>query len=75
MKLINNAPRNYVAFDYILEAGKVLEVEDKTAAKILLNQDGVEEYIDKKEVEKLKKELEELKQAKTKEKSKKQTKK
>lgn len=63
MKLINNSPRNYIAFDVILEAGKVLEVEEKTA-KIFLKQEGVEEYIDKKDVEKLKKELEELKQAK-----------
>ena len=63
MKLINNSTRNYMAFDIILEAGKILEVDDKIA-KILLNQDGVEEYIDKKDVEKLKKEIEELKQTK-----------
>lgn len=63
MKLINNAPRNYIAYDVILEADKVLEVKDDVA-KILLKQEGVEEYIDKADVEKLKKELKELKESK-----------
>lgn len=63
MKLINNSPRNYIAYDVILEAGKVLEVKEDIA-KILLKQEGVEEYIDKADVEKLKKEIKELKEAK-----------
>lgn len=66
MKLINNSIRNYIAFDTILEAGKVLEVKDKEAAKILLNQPDVEEYIDKEEVKKLKEENKKLKEAKAK---------
>ena len=61
MKLVNNSPRNYVAFDTILEAGKVLEIKDSKTANILKTQPGVEEYIDKEEVEQLKKEVEELK--------------
>lgn len=66
MKLINNSIRNYIAFDTVLEAGKVLEVKDKEAAKILLNQPSVEEYIDKEEVKKLKEENKKLKEAKAK---------
>lgn len=61
MKLINNSTRNYIAFDVVLEAGKVLEVNDSKTANILKTQPGVEEYIDKNDVEKLKKEVEELK--------------
>ena len=61
MKLINNSPRNYIAFDTVLEAGKVLEIKDSKTINILKTQPGVEEYIDKEEVEKLKKEVKELK--------------
>ena len=61
MKLINNSPRNYIAFDTVLEAGKVLDIQDSKTVNILKTQPGVEEYIDKEEVEKLKKEVEELK--------------
>lgn len=61
MKLINNSTRNYIAFGTVLEVGKVLEVVDEKTAKILLNQNGVEEYVDKEEVKQLKKELEQLK--------------
>ena len=71
MKLINKSPRNYIAFDTVLEAGKVLDIKDTKIINIFKTQPGVEEYIDKEEVEKLKKELEELK----KEEPKKQTKK
>lgn len=73
MKLINNSPRNYIAFDTVLEAGKVLEIKDSKTINILKTQPGVEEYIDKEEVEKLKKEVEELKAKK--EEPKKETKK
>lgn len=66
MKLINNSTRNYIAFDTVLEAGKVLEIKDKEIAKILLNQPDVEEYIDKEEVKKLKEENKKLKEAKVK---------
>ena len=66
MKLINNSIRNYIAFDTVLEAGKVLEVKDKEIAKLLLNQPDVEEYIDKEEVKKLKEENKKLKEAKAK---------
>ncbi len=65
MKLINNSPRNYIAFDTVLEAGKVLDIQDSKTINILKTQPGVEEYIDKEEVEKLKKEVEELKTKKT----------
>lgn len=61
MKLINNSTRNYIAFDVLLEAGKVLEINDSKTANILKTQPGVEEYVDKEDVEKLKKEVEELK--------------
>lgn len=68
MKLINNSTRNYIAFDTVLEAGKVLDVKDSKTVNILKTQPGVEEYIDKEEVEKLKKEAakakEEAKKAK-----------
>lgn len=64
MKLINNSTRNYIAYDTVLEVGKVQEVADEKTAEILLKQEGVEEYIDKKEVEKLKKELKQLKENK-----------
>lgn len=73
MKLINNSTRNYIAFDTVLEAGKVLDITDSKTANILKTQPGVEEYIDKEDIEKLKKEVEELKAKK--EEPKKQTKK
>ena len=66
MKLINNSIRNYIAFDTVLEAGKVLEVNDKGIAKLLLNQPDVEEYIDKEEVKRLKEENKNLKEAEAK---------
>ena len=74
MKLINNSTRNYIAFDTVLEAGKVLDITDSKTANILKTQPGVEEYIDKEDVEKLKKEVEELKKE-TKKEAKKETKK
>ena len=46
MKLINKSPRNYIAFDVILEAGKVLEVTDSRTANILKTQPDVEKYVD-----------------------------
>ena len=61
MKLINNSPRNYIAYDTILETGKIIEIKDKLIIDIFLKQEGIEEYIDKNEVEKLKKEIKELK--------------
>ena len=64
MKLINKSTRNYIAFDTILEAGKILEVTDSKTANILKTQPGVEEYIDKEDVKKLKEEIKELKQEK-----------
>lgn len=74
MKLINNSTRNYIAFDTVLEAGKVLDITDSKTANILKTQPGVEEYIDKEDIEKLKKEVEELKKE-TKKEAKKETKK
>ena len=73
MKLINKSTRNYIAFDTVLEAGKVLEVKDSKTANILKTQPDVEEYVDIEEVKKLKEENEKLKQEKKKE-TKKQTK-
>lgn len=72
MKLINNSSRNYIAYETILEAGKVLEIKDKEIVNILKKQPGVEEYVSKEDVEKLKKEVKELKE---KQKSKEDTKK
>lgn len=66
MKLINKSPRNYIAFDVILEAGKVLDIEDTKIANILLTQPEVEKYVDAKDVEKLEKEVKELKKQATK---------
>ena len=64
MKLINKSTRNYMAFDVVLEAGKVLDIKDSKTANILKTQPGVEEYVDIEEVKKLKKEVEELKEEK-----------
>lgn len=71
MKLINKSTRNYIAFDTVLEAGKVLEVTDSKTANILKTQPDVEEYVDIEEVKKLKEENEKLKEEKKKTKSKK----
>lgn len=64
MKLINKSTRNYIAFDVVLEAGKVLDVINSKAANILLTQPGVEEYVDIEEVKKLKEEVKQLKEDK-----------
>lgn len=61
MKLINNSTRNYIAYGIVLEVGKATEINDEKTVKVLLNQKGVEEYVDKEEVKQLKKELEQLK--------------
>ena len=66
MKLINKSTRNYVAFDVVLEAGKVLDVTNSKAANIFLTQPDVEEYVDVEEVKKLKEENEKLKEEKKK---------
>ena len=65
MKLENKSPRNYIAYDVVLKAHSVMEVENKKAVEILLKQEGVVEYADIQEQkalidenEKLKKELE-----------------
>lgn len=71
MKLINKSTRNYIAFDTVLEAGKVLEVKDSKTANILKTQPDVEEYVDIEEVKKLKEENEKLKEEKKKTRSKK----
>ena len=64
MKLINKSTRNYIAFDVVLEAGKVLDVTNSKAANILLTQPDVEEYVDIEEVKKLKEEVKQLKEDK-----------
>lgn len=61
MKLINKSKRDYWYDKILLVSGQELEIEDKKACKTLLNQEGVEEVIDKAEVEKLKKEVKKLK--------------
>ena len=71
MKLINKSTRNYIAFDVVLEAGKVLDVTNSKAANILLTQPDVEEYVDIEEVKKLKEEVKQLKEEQPKKKSKK----
>lgn len=74
MKLINKSTRNYMAFDIVLEAGKVLDIKDSKTVNILKTQPGVEEYIDLDEVKKLKEENEKLKEEKKQSKQKKQDK-
>lgn len=70
MKLINKSTRNYIAFDVILEAGKVLDIKDTKVINILKTQPGVEEYVDIEEVKALKKEVEKLKEEKKQDKKK-----
>lgn len=74
MKLINKSTRNYMAFDIVLEAGKVLDIKDSKTVNILKTQPGVEEYIDLDEVKKIKEENEKLKEEKKQSKQKKQDK-
>lgn len=61
MKLINKSPRNYIAFDTILKAGEVLDIQDTKVINILKTQPEVEEYVDKEDVKKLQEEIKELK--------------
>lgn len=63
MKLKNEAPRNYAYKEIILKAGETIEIEDKEAIKVLLNQDGVKEAVDVEDYKKMQeeKELAELK--------------
>lgn len=61
MKLKNTSNRNYMFGLEIFKAGETIEVEDKKTAETLLKQEGIEEVIDKEEVEKLKAELEAVK--------------
>lgn len=58
MKLKNNSTRTYIAGIYRIEAGQELEINDKTLCQILLNQDGIEEAIDKQEFNKVSEENE-----------------
>lgn len=62
MKIKNNSTRNYMAYDVVLAAGKEIETENKEVIKILLNQPGVEEAIDKKAVKKIEEENAKLKE-------------
>ena len=64
MKLINKSPRNYIAFDVVLKAGEIIEVNDSKTANILKTQPEVEEYIDVEEIKKIKEENEKLKEEK-----------
>lgn len=61
MKLINKSPRNYIAFDTVLKAGEVLDIQDTKIINILKTQPEVEEYVDKEDVKKLQEEIKELK--------------
>lgn len=61
MKLKNNSTRDYNFDTIFLKAGEEMEIADEKACKVLLNQDGVEEVIDRDEVAKLKAEVEKLK--------------
>ena len=71
MKLKNNSTRDYNFDKIFLKAGEEIEIADEKACKVFLNQDGVEEVIDKAEVEKLKAEVEKLKAKSQKKKKKK----
>ena len=66
MKLKNNSTRDYWYDKILLEAGKELEIKDEKAIKVLLNQEGVSEVVDKKEVEELKAKVKELEAKSTK---------
>lgn len=71
MKLKNNSTRDYNFDKIFLKAGEEMEIADEKACKVLLNQEGVEEVIDKAEVEKLKAEIKKLEKAKPQKKAKK----
>lgn len=62
MKLINKAERPYIAFATVVKPNEIIEVADKKVIEILVKQPGVEEYVDKKDVEKLKEENKKLKE-------------
>ena len=61
MRLKNNSPRDYNHEKIFLRAGEEMEIKDESICKVLLRQDGVEEVIDKDEVQKLKEEVKKLK--------------
>ena len=61
MKLENKASRDYIAFDVILKANSVQEIENKEAIKILLKQKGVAKFVDVAEAKALETENEKLK--------------
>ena len=62
MKLKNNAERAYIAFATVIKAGETIETKDQKVIDILLNQPGVEEFVDKSDIKKIEKENEELKE-------------
>lgn len=61
MKLKNTSTRDYMHNCIILKAGETMEITDEKMIKVLLNQEGIEEVIDKSDVEKMQKEIEQLK--------------
>lgn len=62
MKLINTSTRAYIAYDTVIKAGEVVETDDKKVIKILLDQPGVEEHVDKEDVKTLEEENKKLKE-------------
>ena len=62
MKLINTSTRAYIAYDIVIKAGEVVETDDKKVIKILLEQPGVEEHVDKEDVKTLEEENKKLKE-------------
>lgn len=61
MKLENKSKHAYIAYDVVLEAGKVTEVKDQKALKILLKQPDVVEFASVEDTKALEDENKELK--------------
>lgn len=62
MKLENKSTRAYIAYDVVLKAGEILEVDNAKAIELLLKQPDVHKCIDEAETKKLAEENKKLKQ-------------
>lgn len=62
MKLENKSTRAYIAYDVVIKAGEILEVDNAKAIELLLKQPDVHKCIDEAETKKLAEENKKLKQ-------------
>lgn len=62
MKLENKSTRAYIAYDVVLKAGEILEVDNAKAIELLLKQPDIHKCIDEAENKKLAEENKKLKQ-------------